>query len=72
MTRADDGWWRGPDLADGEDYGFLVDGAGPLPDPRSPRQPYGVHGLSRAFDASRFEWTDSGWSGRDARSSAVT
>ena len=67
MTRADDGWWRGPDLADGEDYGFLVDGAGPLPDPRSPRQPYGVHGLSRAFDASRFEWTDSGWSGRDAR-----
>ena len=51
MLRDDDGWWRGPSLADGTDYAFLVDGEGPFPDPRSPRQPHGVHGASRAFDA---------------------
>ena len=67
LSRAEDGWWRGPQLADGDDYGFLVDGAGPFPDPRSARQPHGVHGLSRAFDASAFEWSDGAWAGRDAR-----
>jgi len=65
LTREADGWWRGPELADGQDYAFLVDGNGPFPDPRSPRQPAGVHGPSRAFDASVFAWTDVDWPGRD-------
>ncbi|MGC4174110.1 malto-oligosyltrehalose trehalohydrolase [Demequina sp.] len=67
LVRAEDGWWRGPALANGQDYAFVVDGNGPFPDPRSPRQPHGVHGPSQAFDASAFAWSDSAWSGRDAR-----
>lgn len=71
MTRAADGWWEGRALPAGVDYAFDVDGAGPLPDPRSAWQPHGVHAFSRVFDASAFRWTDAGWRGRDARG-AVT
>jgi len=67
MTYEGEGWWTGPALASGTDYGFVVDGAGPFPDPRSAWQPYGVHGLSRVFDAHAFSWSDGQWSGRDAR-----
>jgi maltooligosyltrehalose trehalohydrolase len=56
------GWWTAE--ADGEDYGFVVDGEGPFPDPRSPWQPDGVHGLSRRYDHDRFAWTDGAWRGR--------
>jgi maltooligosyltrehalose trehalohydrolase len=63
--RAGDGWWRTDrDPVAGEDYGWLVDGEGPYPDPRSARQPQGVHGLSRAYDHDAFAWTDDGWHGR--------
>jgi maltooligosyltrehalose trehalohydrolase len=58
------GWWRLPSekpLEHGEDYAFYVDGAGPFPDPRSRWQPEGVHGPSRHFDPTRFNWTDQGW-----------
>ncbi len=73
MRRADDGWWSLNDpetarlLASKQvDYGYLLDGAPhPLPDPRSRRQPAGVHELSRSFDADAFDWTDSDWSGRE-------
>ncbi|WP_348523351.1 hypothetical protein [Demequina litorisediminis] len=65
LQRGDDGWWSGPDLPPGTDYGYVVDGEGPWPDPRSARQVAGVHGLSRVFDASRFAWTDASWSGMD-------
>src|SRR3954469_15008902 len=61
------GWWRVdlPAVADGTDYGFLLDDAGePLPDPRSYRQPAGVHGPSRVYDHASFRWTDTGWTGR--------
>jgi maltooligosyltrehalose trehalohydrolase len=43
--------------ADG-DYGFVLDGDGPFPDPRSAFQPNGVHGLSRIVDHDDFKWTD--------------
>ncbi|HZD77205.1 MAG TPA: malto-oligosyltrehalose trehalohydrolase, partial [Acidobacteriaceae bacterium] len=33
----------------------------PLPDPRSARQPDGVHGLSELVDHSAFAWDDDGW-----------
>src|SRR5258708_11942460 len=42
----------------GNDYGFILDGKGPFPDPRSPWQPDGVHGLSRLVDHDDFKWTD--------------
>ncbi|MDN4472734.1 malto-oligosyltrehalose trehalohydrolase [Demequina zhanjiangensis] len=71
MERAEDGWWEGPTLVAGWDYAYTVDGNGPFPDPRSAWQPHGVHGFSRAFDASRHRWADDGWSGVDARG-AVT
>ena len=49
MERTEDGWWVGPRLEHGTDYAYVVDGNGPFPDPRSPWQPRGVHGFSRAF-----------------------
>ena len=58
------GWWRLPvdDAGHGTDYGFVLDDdATVLPDPRSLWQPNGVHGMSRVYDHSRFEWTDQGW-----------
>ena len=60
MTRRGD-WWRAS--ADGADYSFSLDD-GPLrPDPRSQWQPHGVHGPSRVYDHSAFEWTDDLWRG---------
>ena len=59
MTR--DGEWWSVDVADagpGTDYGFVLDGDGPFPDPRSAWQPDGVHGPSRLVDHAAFRWTD--------------
>jgi len=66
MEQSQDGWWTLADPAAvpaGEtDYGYLLDGeTTPLPDPRSRRQPDGVHGLSRTFDADAHQWADGGW-----------
>ncbi|MFU8947802.1 malto-oligosyltrehalose trehalohydrolase [Mycetocola zhadangensis] len=68
MTRGRDGWWVPASdnlMAKSEtDYGFLIDGEGPFPDPRSLRQPHGVHELSRSFDPSEYRWNDASWTGR--------
>ncbi|WP_035779522.1 alpha-amylase family glycosyl hydrolase, partial [Arthrobacter sp. 35/47] len=64
MTSRSGGWWEAPGApADGDvDYGYLINGsADPVPDPRSRRQPEGVHSLSRTFDAGAYSWGDSGW-----------
>src|SRR5688500_1871640 len=45
-TREHNGWWRGPDLREGDLYAIRVDGGPPRPDPRSVWQPHGVHGQS--------------------------
>jgi maltooligosyltrehalose trehalohydrolase len=57
------GWWMldSPHARHGTDYAFVLDGSDPLPDPRSPWQPYGVHGFSRMLDHSLFPWTDARW-----------
>jgi maltooligosyltrehalose trehalohydrolase len=47
----------------GDDYAFRLDGGRPLPDPRSPWQPRGVHGPSRLVDHAAFAWSDGGWRG---------
>ena len=60
MRRGPDGWWTA-DVAEakpGAEYGFMLDGEGPFPDPRSPWQPAGVHGLSRLLPEECFAWTD--------------
>jgi maltooligosyltrehalose trehalohydrolase len=66
MTGEASGWWRTPlELPEGTDYGFLLDDdPRPLPDPRSRRQPTGVHGLSQVFDPSAHGWADADWTGR--------
>jgi maltooligosyltrehalose trehalohydrolase len=63
MRRASGGWWRAelsPELSRA-DYAFSVDGGPPLPDPRSPYQPHGVHGWSRPVEHSAFEWRNTKW-----------
>ena len=41
------------------DYGYLIDDADtPRPDPRSRRQPAGVHQRSRTHDPTAYAWTD--------------
>ncbi len=67
MTRGADDWWQPAEpVPHGEvDYGYLLDDEEtPRPDPRSRRQPAGVHERSRTFDATDFAWTDAGWTGR--------
>ncbi|MGW3606478.1 malto-oligosyltrehalose trehalohydrolase [Micromonospora sp. NPDC005161] len=65
MRAAPDGWWRVEVPDAGLDYSFLLnDDETPLPDPRSPWQPAGVHGPSRRYDHAAFEWTDDSWTGR--------
>lgn len=58
-----DGWWTAEvaSAEAGTDYGFILDGEGPYPDPRSPSQPDGVCGLSRTVDQNEFAWTDARW-----------
>ncbi|GAA4754443.1 malto-oligosyltrehalose trehalohydrolase [Modestobacter marinus] len=66
MQRDDAGWWHATVAASPEaDYGYLLDDdPTPRPDPRSRRQPEGVHGLSRRFDPAAHRWGDDAWTGR--------
>jgi maltooligosyltrehalose trehalohydrolase len=55
------GWWRldVPEAEAGADYCFLLDDDEQCyPDPRSPWQPDGVHGMSRIYDHHSFIWND--------------
>ncbi|KQX08088.1 MULTISPECIES: malto-oligosyltrehalose trehalohydrolase [unclassified Leifsonia] len=81
LTRDEDGWWRHPfEVAEGVDYGFIVDGEGPLADPRSLWQPQGVHGPSRTLDlhgTDRLgadgdpEGSSDGWRGRPLEGAVI-
>jgi len=74
MVRGAGDWWAPADgVPDGElDYGYLLDDdPTPRPDPRSRRQPAGVHGPSRTFDPARFRWTDGAWTGRGLAGSVI-
>ncbi len=74
MTQGEGGWWTpaGP-VPEGEvDYGYLLDDdQTPRPDPRSLRQPAGVHERSRTYDPSTFAWTDQAWTGRPLAGSVI-
>jgi maltooligosyltrehalose trehalohydrolase len=62
MKKGQSGWWRcNYQLEHGEEYAYQLDGQAPIPDPRSPWQPNGVHGKSRHVDHSVFPWTDDNW-----------
>lgn len=67
MARDEAGWWHA-DVAAAtatSRYGFRLDGEEQaLPDPRSARQPDGVHGTSQLHGVDPAVWTDQGWTGR--------
>ncbi|HEU5037943.1 MAG TPA: malto-oligosyltrehalose trehalohydrolase [Nocardioides sp.] len=77
MRQGADGWWAPagpvPGVAGrGVDYGYLIDDDDtPRPDPRSRRQPAGVHGRSRTHDPSAYAWNDATWTGRQLAGSVV-
>jgi maltooligosyltrehalose trehalohydrolase len=66
MTRSGDGWWHTTvDTAPDARYGYLLDDDPTvLPDPRSARQPDGVHERSQLWDPGQAAWTDGDWAGR--------
>ncbi|WP_404445574.1 malto-oligosyltrehalose trehalohydrolase [Microbacterium marinum] len=66
LHAAADGWWRADvELADGDEYGFVLgDAESVRPDPRSRRQPRGVHEASAWYEPASFPWTDGDWTGR--------
>ncbi len=60
------GWWTRevPEASCGDRYAFLLDDdPTPFPDPRSLRQPEGVHAASELYDHTGFEWHDQLWRG---------
>ena len=77
MTRGEDDWWTPagpvPDPTTAEvDYGYLIDDSDtPVPDPRSRRQPAGVHARSRTHQPRSFTWTDAAWTGRQLAGSVI-
>src|SRR5689334_7972110 len=77
MTRGEGGWWSPvepvPDVTQEEvDYGYLIaDEDTPRPDPRSRRQPAGVHERSRTHRPEAFAWTDQDWTGRQLAGAVV-
>ena len=65
MTPDEHGWWSVSVEVDADaTYGFSLDGGEVLPDPRSPWQPHGVHGLSRPVDHAQFSWQAADWRGQ--------
>ncbi|OBF79705.1 malto-oligosyltrehalose trehalohydrolase [Mycobacterium sp. 852002-51163_SCH5372311] len=73
MERSDDGWWHATvDTAPDARYGYLQDDdTAVLPDPRSARQPEGVHARSQLWDPSRANWTDGDWPGRSIEGAVI-
>ena len=73
MVRSDDGWWRATvDAAPDARYGFVLgDDPKVLPDPRSPRQPEGVHERSQLWQPAADAWSDSEWAGRSIEGAVI-
>ena len=73
MRRSDDGWWHATvDTPPDARYGYLLDDDPTvLPDPRSARQPDGVHERSQLWDAGNATWTDAGWTGRSVEGAVI-
>ncbi len=77
MRRGPDDWWTPTEPvptthAEEVDYGYLLDeDTEPLPDPRSRRQPDGVHARSRTFDPAAYSWGDRAWPGRELAGAVI-
>lgn len=73
MERSDDGWWRAEvDAPADARYGFVLDDDPKvLPDPRSARQPEGVHERSQLWAPDPGVWTDGDWAGRSIEGGVI-
>lgn len=73
MERRSDGWWfTDKEARPDSRYGFLLDEDDTvIPDPRSPRQPDGVHAPSQLHSVDESKWTDSTWTGRQLPGGAL-
>jgi maltooligosyltrehalose trehalohydrolase len=52
-----------PEVSEGTDYVYVLEGERERPDPVSRWQPHGVHGPSRIVNPASFRWSDQEWSG---------
>ncbi|UYN82992.1 MAG: malto-oligosyltrehalose trehalohydrolase [Microcella sp.] len=73
MAATGGGWFTALAALESDDrYGFVLDDSvHPLPDPRSRRQPDGVHGLSALDDANTHDWADQHWRGRQLAGAVI-
>jgi len=73
MVPTERGWYEltVADAGPGTEYAIALDGREPVPDPRSPWQPRGLHGPSCVVDHAAFSWTDGDWPGHDPRDGVV-
>ncbi|MEH3141959.1 MAG: malto-oligosyltrehalose trehalohydrolase [Mycobacterium kyogaense] len=73
MERSDNGWWTTTlDAAPDARYGFVLDdNTKVLPDPRSPRQPDGVHERSQLWQPAADAWSDGEWAGRSIEGAVI-
>jgi maltooligosyltrehalose trehalohydrolase len=73
MERGDDGWWRATVAAAADArYGFVLDDdPAVLPDPRSPRQPDGVHERSQLWQPAADAFSDDDWRGRSIEGAVI-
>ncbi|MFC5370034.1 malto-oligosyltrehalose trehalohydrolase [Arcanobacterium bovis] len=68
LVCGEDAVWRSEqDFPVGTRYFVVFDGGLPVPDPRSRRQPLGIHGPTEIIDPAQFTWTDQNWVSRDVR-----
>ena len=65
MTRSRDSEFAAtvPQVSEGADYFYVLEGERERPDPVSRWQPRGVHGPSRVVNPASFRWSDQGWPG---------
>ena len=52
-----------PQVSEGTDYLYVLEGERERPDPVSRWQPHGVHGPSRIVNPASFHWSDQKWAG---------
>jgi maltooligosyltrehalose trehalohydrolase len=73
LQPVDHGWWKADlqNAGPGSEYSFVIDDGGPVPDPRSQFQPYGLHGPSRLVDHSSFAWSDDNWQPKPLSSAII-
>lgn len=70
----DRGWWSATveDAGPGTEYAYRVErDSTAYPDPRSLRQPLGVHGRSQLIDLHAFSWNDAAWQAKPLSSAVL-